>query len=173
MDFTYEEVISLIQNKKQFFIVDKAFLQNLGFNNEVFKMESIRYFSDFLIFKGGKIIVIEQKNNLENIYNDEKEINKLLNDKKITPAIKSYLINKEWIKEYKNFYNYDLIKQNIEKNIDNKDLFKSLNNKKLNHNLINEQNLLFEKVKVNFSPEKFTAYPKNFDVVKKIHLIKF
>ena len=167
LDFTYEEVISLIQNKKQFFIVDKAFLQNLGFNNEVFKMESIRYFSDFLIFKGGKIIVIEQKNNLENIYNDEKEINKLLNDKKITPAIKSYLINKEWIKEYKNFYNYDLIKQNIEKNIDNKDLFKSLNNKKLNHNLINEQNLLFEEVKVNFSPEKFTTYPKNFDVVKK------
>ena len=26
---------------------------------------------------------------------------------------------------------------------------------------------MFEEVKVNFSPEKFTTYPKNFDVVKK------
>ena len=167
LNFTYDEMVELIQNKKQFFIVDKAFLQSLGFNNEVFKMESIRYFSDFIFFKGGKIIIIEQKNNLVKMYDDEKEINNLLNQKKATPAIKSYLINKKWLKEYKNFYNYNLIIQNIENNIDNKDLFKSLNNKKLNQYLINEQNLFFEEDKVHFSPEKFTTFPKNFDVVKK------
>ena len=171
LNFTYDEVVALIQSKKQFFLIDKTFLLNLGFSNEVFKMESIRYFSDFLFFKGGKIIIIEQKNNLVKMYDDEKEINNLLNGKKIIPAIKSYLINKEWLKEYKNFYNYNSIIQNIENNIDNKDLFKSLNNKKLNQNLINEQNLLFEEVKVHFSPEKFTTFPKNFDVVKKNTLL--
>ena len=155
LNFEYNAVIELFQNKKKFFIVDKPFLQNLGFNNDVLKAESIRYFSDFLIFKGGKIIKIEKQNPLVKIYNDEKEINNLLNGKIVKPAIKSYLINKEWLKEYKNFYNYDLIKQNIENNIDNKELFKSLNNKKLNQYLIDEKNLLIEEDKVNFSEDRF------------------
>ena len=167
LNFIFDEVMTLIKSRKQFFIVDKTFLQNLGFNDDVLKMESIRYFSDFLIFKGGKIIIIEQKNNLVNMYNDEKEINNLLNNKKFSPPIKSYLINKEWLKEYKNFYNYDLIKQNIENNIDNKDLFKSLNNKKLNQFLIDEKNLLFEEDPLSFSESKFIIYPKNFDIIKE------
>ena len=171
LNFEYNEVTKLIESKKQFFIVDKAFLQNLGFSIEVFKTESIRYFSNFLIFKGGKIIIIEPEinivDNLMNICNDEKEINNLLNEKDIKPAIKSYLINKSWLKEYKIFYNYNLIIQNIENNIDSKDLYKSLNNKKLNEYLIDEKNLLFEGIKVNFSQDKFITYPNNFVVVKK------
>jgi hypothetical protein len=162
LNFTYDEVVALIQSKKQFFIVDKAFLLNLGFNNEVFKMESIRYFSDFLFFKGGKILIIEQKNILEEMYNDEKEINNLLNGKKITPAIKSYLINKEWLKEYKNFYNYNLIIQSIENNIDKKDLYKSLNNKKLNQYLLDEKNLLLQEENVKLSQNKLYYISKKF-----------
>jgi len=167
LNFEYNEVIELFQNKKKFFIVDKPFLQNLGFNNDVLKAESIRYFSDFIFFKGGKIIKIEEQNNLVKMYNDEKEINNLLNGKIVKPAIKSYLINKEWLKEYKNFYNYDLIKQNIENNIDNKELFKSLNNKKLNQYLIDEKNLLFEEDYVDFSQDKYITFPKNFDIIKE------
>ena len=89
------------------------------------------YNNDFNVF-------IEMKKIIK-IYLNYKEIN-IENDNTFNEY---YILNKNWIQIYKNYYDYDDIYNEIEKNLDIKKLINELKNNEKNDELISDKKLFF------------------------------
>ena len=80
-------------------------------------------------FEIGKIFLLYmyyRKLNKNYFYEVNNNFNNQINN--INNSFKEYyIINEEWIKEYKNYYNYDIICRELDKNISNQNLFNTLN----------------------------------------------
>ena len=138
-NFTSDDLITLRNNKKEFYIVDKKYLLQLGFNENNINPSNIFYFSDnssqkYLLFTNeGKIISISQEKSILNMnYNDirafiltglillyanEKELNKILplNIADEYDFKNYYIVNKNWINKFKSLFNYDEVYKIISK----------------------------------------------------------
>ena len=126
-----DEILSLKQNKKEFFIIDNLMLPNLGFQENMIGQAHIYFFKynsseKYLIFsKENKILKIQfEKNSILSINNDiktdiisclillytnEKELKKKFDSNIIDEydLKKYYLVNKKWIETFKSIFNYN------------------------------------------------------------------
>ena len=136
LNFTSDEILSLQLNKKEFYIVDKPFLLNIGFQEKIINNTNILFFEDytsqkFLFFQNeNKILLIHPQNQLKKyigdinndirkniliclilLYANEKELNKyilsVIDDE--YDLKKYYLVNKKWVDQFKLIFNYKYI----------------------------------------------------------------
>ena len=127
-NFTFDEMKNYISNNNEFYIVDKPFLINIGFNTNCINPSNMLYFTDnskkYIFFQNeGKILKFFQDNSLINnnmniniivttisvlLYANEQELNKIFqsNIKDEYNIKKYYLVNKKWIDNFKSVYNY-------------------------------------------------------------------
>ena len=149
-----EEGVFFINNKENFIFFEKT--------QRLYKLE-ILHENNFYLKEYD--FNIEFKNTLKylkklyefEIYNKNKLNTKLLS---ILNPKSYYLINKKWMEEYKNFYNYDKIIKYI--NQDDK-LYSFLNNKNSFPNELKDVNFIY--------PESFQFnnfyFPTNFEIISK------
>ena len=145
----------LIFNSKSKKLYNAIFLSD---NTNEFKIKEYEFNSEF------KNVIPIIKNLIRNKNTFDYYINSNLSDKNNLKTIKYYLINKNWMNCYKNFYQYDYIRQNIKK--DEKELLSIFKNKNCPESLKNAQNLFpnIQHINPNESNYKF---PLNFELVEK------
>ena len=151
------EECNLFYNNKEYFIFypnkKKLFKLNYINNNEnKFILNEYEFNSDF------KTIL----ENLKKLKINEKNIGKMMNSplNKLSESINFYLINNNWIKFYKKFYNYDLIIK--KKNEDDKTLLSLFKKEILPKELKSANNLIPDTQKINN-----ITVPINFEIINK------
>ena len=145
LNFTSDEIMDFKNKQKEFFILDRQFLINIGFNQNIIYQSNIFYFEDddcsqkLIFINEGKVLAIQPKNkntkNFDNenmsmdiktdilrclilLYGSEKEINKLINSN-IDDEYdfkKYYLVNKIWIDTFKDIFKYKEISKILSQN---------------------------------------------------------
>ena len=182
-----------IDPKIKYSLVDEEFLKNINLPKEKYKSFEVLLFlnqqNNFLYFKNSKKLLLidnfnklsfnilnyDYNNMMENpildillkLYNQEKEINIKLKSNSINKAEEFYILNKEIINGYKNFYNYNLISQKINENQYNNSLLSLINVNKLPDNILDEKNILPKNERIPLNNEIIVNFPINFDIVEK------
>ena len=167
-----KDFIDSIQNKEEFLFF-KNNKEYFIFNSKSNKLYSAIFFSDNTNeFKIKEYeFNSEFKNVIPIIKNLAKNKNYLgfyidvnLSDKSNLKTSKYYLINKNWMNCYKNFYQYDYISQN--KNKSEKELLSIFKNKNCPEFLKNAQNLYPDIQHLNPNDSNY-KFPLNFELVEK------
>ena len=165
LNINSEKLINLQKNKEEFYIVDKIFFTNMGFNEKLLEKEIIFYFNNnssqkFLIFSREKKVFMIESQKKENkliqdkynddiridileslilLYANEKELDKFFNSniEDECDLKKYYLVNKKWINTFKDKFNYNQIYQILSQYNQNKSY--KWYEKNINSFLSNEQ----------------------------------
>ena len=167
-----KDFIDLIQNKEEFLFFKnnkEYFIFNsksnklysavfLSDNTNEFKIKEYEFNSEF------KNVIPIIKNLVKNKNYLDYYINVNLSDKNNLKTSKYYLINKNWMNCYKNFYQYDYISQN--KNKSEKELLSIFKNKNCPELLKNAQNLYPDIQHLNPNDSNY-KFPLNFELVEK------
>ena len=158
-----EEFLFFINNKEYFILNRKSNkLYNVIFlieNRNEFKIKEYEFNLEFKDVVQNIIKMIKNKKVF-----DYYIINVNLYDKNNFKIYKYYLINKNWMNCYKNFYQYDYIKQNIKQN--EKELLSIFKNKNCPDFLKHVHNLYLESQNINLN-DPDSKYPLNFELVEK------
>ena len=157
-----EEFLFFINNKEYFILNSKSNkLYNVVFlygNKNEFKIKEYEFNLEFKIIIQNIIKMIKNKNVFDYY------INSNLSDKNNLKTYKYYLINKNWMNCYKNFYQYDYISKNIKKS--EKELLSIFKNKNCPEFLKNVQNLYTESQNI-YPNDPNSKFPLNFELVEK------
>ena len=158
-----EEFLFFINNKEYFILNRKSNkLYNVIFlaeNRNEFKIKEYEFNLEFKDVVQNIIKMIKNKNVL-----DYYIANVNLYDKNNFKTYKYYLINKNWMNCYKNFYQYNYIKQNLKQS--EKELLSIFKNKNCPDFLKHVHNLYLETQKINPN-DPDSKYPLNFELVEK------
>ena len=93
---------------------------------------------------------------------------KKMNTRKNNIFLEYYMVNKDWIQMYKNFYDFDILYKEIEKNKNINDVINSIINDESNNNFISDKKLTlmiksFPKVLINKFIQKDNSFEKNYE----------
>jgi len=148
--------------------------ENIKKENENIKQVLIEREKEREIYMNKFNKLLKMKNNKLQLKNTLKNIKKMIEyEEFIQNQIKSnlnnisnpeefYLISTSWMEKYKNFYNYDKIISN--KNKDDKDLFNYISNNQIFPDDLKNENNLCPDINRNFSNVKA---PMNFQIINK------
>ena len=155
-NFYFLLIIKNILNRKSNKLYNVIFLTE---NRNEFKIKEYEFNLEF------KIVI----QNIKDLIKNQKVlkyyiINVNLSDRNNLKSYKYFLVNKNWMNCYKNFYQYDYISQN--KNKSEKELLSIFKNKNCPEFLKNVQNLYLDSQ--NISPnDSDSKFPLNFELVEK------